>query len=224
MADDAPGPAGLAAVQRWMQAVILDPAEAGPGAADQVVTASRRLPARERLRIYQQGYRMRLAECMRSLHPGSVHLLGHEIFDQFALEYVDAHPSRSPTLAGLSDGFAAHLGRTRPDTAPGAQREAWIDLLIDLVRFERVFAEVLDGPGPEDGSGDAPSSLRLFRACAPVHTYLAAVHRGLDPDPPGQRPVRLAAFRRDYTVVTRELSPAAYGRLLASRATDDLPT
>ncbi|WP_424888554.1 DNA-binding domain-containing protein [Streptomyces sp. XH2] len=211
MADGTPGP-GLAATQRWLQAAILDPAATGRYAVGDVVTASRRLSARERLRIHQQGYRLRLAECMRSLHPGSAHLLGREIFDGFALAYLEAHPSRSPTLAGLSDGFAGHLARTRPDSAPGAQREPWIDLLIDLVRFERVFTEVLDAPGTRP--------LRLFWACAPVHAYLTEVRRGRDPEPPAPHPVRLAVTRRDHTVVTRELSRAAYDRLLHAHPED----
>ncbi|GAA0411140.1 DNA-binding domain-containing protein [Streptomyces luteireticuli] len=209
---DAPS---LAAVQRWMQEALLDPSGTRP---DAMVTASRRQSARERLFVYQHGYRQRLVECMRSLHPGSVRLLGEEIFDGFALDYLAAHPSRSPLLAGLSDGFADHLARTRPDAGPGAEREPWIDLLIDLVHFERAFVEVLDGPGPEDGAGPAPPA-RLLRACAPVHAYLAAVHRGEDPEPPPPAPVFLALRRRDYAVVTRELSRAAYERLLRARAT-----
>ncbi|WP_143076721.1 DNA-binding domain-containing protein [Streptomyces sp. MUSC 14] len=207
-----PDASSLAAVQRWMQSVILHPTGEDPG---HTITASSRLSARERLLVHQRGYRLRLLECMRSLHPGSVHLLGQEIFDGFALEYLEAHPSRSPALAGLSAGFAGHLARTRPDAEPGAEREGWIDLLIDLIRFERAFTEVLDGPGPEDGTGPAPP-LRLLLVYAPVHTYLAAVRRGEDPEPPAPRQVRLALVRRNFTVVTRELSPAAYERLRTS--------
>lgn len=207
-----PDASSLAAVQRWMQSVILHPTDEDPG---HTITASSRLSARERLLVHQRGYRLRLLECMRSLHPGSVHLLGREIFDGFALEYLDAHPSRSPALAGLGAGFAGHLARTRPDAEPGADREAWIDLLIDLIRCERAFTEVLDGPGPEDGAAPAPP-LRLLRVCAPVHTYLAAVHRGEDPEPPEPWQVHLALTRRNFTVVTRELSRAAYERLRTS--------
>ncbi|MEU9121058.1 DNA-binding domain-containing protein [Streptomyces sp. NPDC048506] len=202
----------LAAVQRWMQSVILHPTGEDPG---HTITASSRLSARERLLVHQQGYRLRLLECMRTLHPGAVHLLGQEIFDGFAQGHLDAHPSRSPTLAGLSTGFAGHLARTRPDSGPGAEREAWIDLLIDLIRFERACTEVLDAPGTEDGTTPSPP-LRLLRVCAPVHAYLAAVHRGEEPDPPAQRTVHLAVTRRHFTVVTRELSPGAYARLHVS--------
>ncbi|MCC2276034.1 MULTISPECIES: HvfC/BufC N-terminal domain-containing protein [Streptomyces] len=219
-----PDASPLASVQRWMQSVILHPTGEDPG---HTITASSRLSARERLLVHQRGYRLRLLECMRSLHPGSVHLLGQEIFDGFALEYLDAHPSRSPLLAGLGAGFAGHLARTRPDaepgSEPGADREAWIDLLIDLIRCERAFTEVLDGPGPEDGTAPA-SPLRLLRVCAPVHTYLAAVHRGEDPEPPEPRQTGLALTRRNYMVITRELTPAAYERLHTSsspRAQED---
>ncbi|MFI6690080.1 hypothetical protein [Streptomyces sp. NPDC050485] len=73
----------LAAVQRWMQSVILHPTGEDPG---HTITASSRLSARERLLVHQHGYRLRLRllECMPTLHPGSVHLLGQEIFDGFA--------------------------------------------------------------------------------------------------------------------------------------------
>ncbi|MFE5873049.1 putative DNA-binding domain-containing protein [Streptomyces roseifaciens] len=221
MADDPEGGLadGLAEVQRRMQAAILDPYGTGPCAPEEIFTGSSRLTARERLRVYRNGYRLRLLGTMRGLHPGAVHLLGQEIFDQFALDYLDARPPRSPTLARLDEGFAGHLRRTRPDTAPGASREAWIDLLIDVVRYERAFTEVLDGPGPEAtgaATRAAPAELcpapglTLLRACAPVHLYVAAVRRGEDPEPPEPQATFLALARRDYTVVAHELAPAAH--------------
>ncbi|QLE71357.1 DUF2063 domain-containing protein [Streptomyces rectiverticillatus] len=216
---------GLAAVQRLMQAAILDPYGTGPRPPEEVFTGSSGLTARERLGVYRNGYRLRLLGTMRDLHPGAVKLLGQEIFDQFALDYLDARPPRSPTLTRLDAGFAGHLRRTRPDTAPGTSREAWIDLLIDVVRYERAFTEVLDGPGPEETCepangrhtgrhtacepGPAPG-LTLLRTCAPVHLYVAAVRRGEDPAPPEPRAAFLALARRDYRVMAHELAPAAH--------------
>ncbi|MFC5148591.1 putative DNA-binding domain-containing protein [Streptomyces aureoversilis] len=227
MADDPED--GLAEAQRRMQAAILDPYGTGPCAPEEIFTGSSRQTAGERLRVYRNGYRLRLLGTMRGLHPGAVQLLGQEIFDQFALDYLDARPPRSPTLARLDAGFAGHLRRTRPDTAPGASREAWIDLLIDVVRYERAFTEVLDGPGPEETGTPARAAparaaltapcpapgLTLLRTCAPVHLYVAAVRRGEDPGPPEPRATFLALARRDYTVVTHELAPDAH-RVLAA--------
>ncbi|MEW2032076.1 DNA-binding domain-containing protein [Streptomyces roseifaciens] len=225
MADDAED--GLAEAQRRMQAAILDPYGTGPCAPEEIFTGSSRLTARERLRVYRNGYRLRLLGTMRGLHPGALRLLGQEIFDQFALDYLDARPPRSPTLARLDAGFAGHLRRTRPDTAPGAAREAWIDLLIDVVRYERAFTEVLDGPGPEEtgapartasartaSAGPCPApGLTLLRTCAPVHLYVAAVRRGEDPEPPEPQATFLALARRDCTVVAHELAPDAHRAL-----------
>lgn len=183
-----------------MQAALLEPHGAGTEAVDELFTVSRRLSARERLRVYQHGYRLRLLRCLRDLHPGAVRLLGQDLFDRFALDFLDAHPSRSATLTRLDEDLAGHLERTRPDHEPGAPHEAWIDLLIDLVRFERAFNEVLDGPGSEEV---------LLELRAPVHTYLAAVRRGEDPPPPEPRPVLLSLTRPDHTVVVRELTAPA---------------
>lgn len=182
-----------------MQSALL-----GPGRADhmeEVFTASGRMSAEERFRVYYRGYRLRLLGCMRGRYPAMVHLLGRELFDGFAMEYLDAHPSRSPTLDGLGAGFPDHLARTRPDTsADGTPPEAWIDLLIDLARFERDFAALHDAPAT--GSGDR----RSFKARFPVHRYAAAVRRGEEPEPPGTEPVFLSLTRRDGTVVVHDLA------------------
>ncbi|WP_242888505.1 HvfC/BufC N-terminal domain-containing protein [Actinomadura litoris] len=223
--------AGLAGIQRWMQAAIL-----GDGAADGVertLTASSSLTARDRLGIYRRGYRLRLLENMRGLHPGLTRLLGEEMFDRFALDYLDARPSRTYTLTRLDEGFADHLEATRPDGA--AHREEWPDLIIDMARLERIVTEVVEGPGTEGGPvlrpDDLPDALDLSQGCDlrletapclrlptfafPVNEYLAAVRRGEDPPPPAPRPVALAVSRRDYRVTMRELDPAAHRALRA---------
>ncbi|UQA91984.1 HvfC/BufC N-terminal domain-containing protein [Streptomyces halobius] len=232
-------PCSLAAIQRWMQGALLAPggaAQATEGAQTaqvaEVVAAPGRLTAEECFGIYYRGYRLRLLRCMRDQYPGMVRLLGRELFDRFALDYVDAHPSRSPSLDGLGAGFPGHLARTRPDAASdGAPREEWIDLLIDLARYERDFAAVLDGPEadggaapwtePEPGSGADPGSgsgagpnsgsgTRLFEAQFPVHRYAAAVRRGEDPEPPTAEPVFLALSCQNGTVVVHDRAESRY--------------
>jgi hypothetical protein len=220
----------LAGLQAWMHAAILDPDGSAADAAG-VVTASSRLSAAERLGIYWRGYRLRLLECMRGLHPGLVHLLGQDVFDAFALDFLEAHPPRAYTLFRLDEGFAAHLGETRPD---GAQH--WPEMIIDLARFERAVTEATEAPGTETpGTEDAgpPGSrlraapcLRLLRLTWPANEYLAAVRRGGDPPLPAPRPARLAVGRRDYVLVVRELGPrpfAALEALAAGGATGPVP-
>ncbi|WP_067460057.1 HvfC/BufC N-terminal domain-containing protein [Actinomadura macra] len=227
-------PSELAGLQQWMQAAILDSGGSADGVAD-VLTSSAALNARQRLGIYWRGYRLRLLENMRGMYPGLTHLLGEEMFDRFALDYLDARPSRAYTLSRLDEGFADHLSATRPDMP---HREDWPDLIIDLARLERTITEVMEGPGTEDGpllrADDLPDGadlhelrlvtapcLRLPSLVFPVNEYLAAIRHGADPEPPLPRPVRLAVNRRDFRVTMRELDPADHRALhaLATGAT-----
>ncbi|WP_052682203.1 HvfC/BufC N-terminal domain-containing protein [Saccharothrix sp. ST-888] len=203
----------LADTQHWLQRAILDPARPEPQAVGAVLTDSATLSAHQRLDIYRRGYRLRLLETMRGLHPGLRALLGPELFDDFALDYLDARPSHSYTLFHLDARFAEHLAAHRPDRGlPTARREGWVDVLVDLARYERAFTEVHDSPGPA-----SVPFLRVLRCCAPVHAYHAAVLHGLPTEPPVPGPpVHLALSRRDYAVVTSELEPDAY-RLLCER-------
>jgi hypothetical protein len=225
----------LAASQRWLQHAILAPAGSVGGAdladANDMLGSSAGLTGRQRLNIYRRGYRLRLLEAMRGLYPGLRVLLGPELFDDFALEYLDACPSRSRSMADLGRQLAGHLAAQRPDRAePPARREAWIGVVIDMARYERAFSEVYDGPGtegrttpgepfllPEDPDGAvAPAPcLRALRLRAPVHAYCAAVRGGQAPAPPQSRPVRLVLSRRDFVVTATEL-PTAPHRFLSA--------
>ena len=196
-----------------------------------MLTSSAGLSAQQRLGIYRRGYRLRLLEAMRELYPGLRALLGPELFDDFAQEYLDACPPRSRSLADLGRRLAGYLAAQRPDRAePPARREAWIGVVIDMARYELAFAEVYDGPGTEGlsvpgelpqppGGGDwaitlAPC-LRALRLRGPVHAYRAAVRGGQAPAPPESRPVRLALSRRDFVVTVTEL-PAGPHRFLSA--------
>jgi hypothetical protein len=225
---------GLAESQRWLQRAILAvDGSRSAEAAGETLAGCTRLSAEQRLNIYRRGYRLRLLEVMRGLHPGLRALLGPELFDDFALGYLDACPPRSYTLSELDRRFAGYLSACRPDrNQQPARREAWIDIIVDLVRYERAFAEVYDGPGTEHlpaVRSDSPAwgpddptrtvifapCIRALAFCAPVHTYFAAVRDGLRPSPPGIHPIWLALSRRDYVVTTTELTPAAHRFLSA---------
>jgi hypothetical protein len=221
----------LEAAQRWLRHAIAAPGGPAEPAAT-MLTSSARLSAERRLEIYRRGYRERLLDTMRHQHPALCALLGQEVFDDFVAAYLDAHPSRSYPLARLGEGFADHLAAHRPDRdLPSSRREAWIDLLIDLVRYEHVFGEVCDGPGIEgepappqppatrtDVAGvvmvPAPC-LRLLRTCAPVHAYHAAVRRGQRLAPPERRSTYLAVSRRAYRVRATPLPPEGFALLAA---------
>ncbi|MFE9747942.1 putative DNA-binding domain-containing protein [Saccharothrix saharensis] len=222
----------LRRLQGWLQGAILDPAGAGDVA--DVVVGTDRLPAARRLAIYQHGYRSRLVDCLSAHYPVARQLLGRELFEGFAREYLSSRPSRSYTLEALGAGFAEHLAAGRPDVVEG-EWEPWIDLLVDVVRFERAFTEAhaADGaefrgplpavPGPgERGWAETVVStvecLRLVRVGFPVHAFAVAVRAGQDPPLPRPGEVRLVVARRDFVVTVAEFDEPRFGLLAALRA------
>lgn len=226
-----PEPAGLRELQGWLHGAIVRPdAEPPPVEVERVVRSSARLSARERLELYRRSYRRRLLETMRAGYPGLRHLLGAELFDDFALDYLEAHPSSSYTLLRLGEHFPDHLAATRPD--PEAAGGSWPVLIVDLARLERAFAEVYDGPGVEGKSlpsgRDLPSEpdprwlgaavevvpcLRLMCFSFPVAPYLRDVRGGAGPPPPEPAESFLALSRRDYVVSMTPLGAAEHGAL-----------
>lgn len=195
--------ADLEATQRWMLAAITGAAADGgegglarsgrPGAmAGEVVAGSARFPAERRLEIYARGYRSRLVGCLREMYPGLRHALGDEVFEAFALDYLEAHPPTSYTLNALGARWPEHLEATRPEG------EQWPDFLVDLARVERTFHEVYDGEG-EEGA--------VLRTRYPLAGYLAAVRRGEDPPLPAPKTSTVAVERRGWVVTLSELEP-----------------
>ena len=159
-------PRDLETIERWLQAVITEPAGIVAGLAseeaqrnidvsaeqiEEIVTRSNTLTATQRLAIYGNAYFARLQECLRAEFPVLLHALGEKLFNLFTFEYLKHYPSRSYTLNHLGENFARYLAETRPDNdVPPNARESWPDFIIDLATLERAFSEVFDGPGVED--------------------------------------------------------------------------
>jgi len=149
-------------LQRWMQAVIMNPGGAAVGVdsaparrelnvgcedVEVVICRSRALESLDRLNIYASAYFARLMECMRAEFPMFAKAVGEELFDAFVVAYLTEYPSRSYTLGALGARFTTFLRETRPaeNGGPGL----WPDFLIELAELEWTFNEVFDGPGIE---------------------------------------------------------------------------
>jgi hypothetical protein len=118
----------LAARQQALQARLLrDGAVEGIVARD---TAQRQA----RLRLYADAYRLRLAEVLGNDFPVLRALLGDAAFQACAFAYLDAHPSRTPSVRWCGAGFADWL----------AQRDGGDRALVAVARFEWAQGEVFD--------------------------------------------------------------------------------
>ncbi len=179
----------------------------------------------ERLEIYAGAYYARLLECLRAEYPIMADAMGAELFDEFAVEYLQRYPSHSYTLNELGSKFPTFLAETRPTSAD--EDNSWLDFLVDLAKLEWCFAEVFDGPGAEGKSllgkdqlqGISPESwagarlvpvpsLRILRLDFPVQNYYRAIRDGAEAVPPDREPTCLAISRRNYVVRHYTLAPA----------------
>jgi hypothetical protein len=225
----------LAELQRWFLSKVTEPDGVAAVADEQSIRAtifpSRQQTAVQRLAVYRQAYCARLLEVLRELFPCLRFAVGDELFDRFALEYLQAHPPAGYTLHTLADKFADYLQATRP-----ADGDDWAGFVVDLARLEHAIDQVFDGPGPESHSplhgvepeaatcgcaSTEPADVRLalvpgFRLLAfdwPVSAYFTAWKAGRNPAWPSRQPQHIALLRRDYIVRRHELSRAQFDLL-----------
>jgi hypothetical protein len=204
-----------------MHEALVSPRQVDPERRDGLLRPSPRLSAAEGLAIYQRGYFLRIASCMREQFPALTHALGEELFNDFVADYIGDKPPESHTLYDLGRRFPAWLGDNRPDRdLPAAERETWIDFIIDLARFERQIFAMFDAPGHEGkafaDAGTPDERLRLqpcFDVGAydfPVPAYYHSVRENREaPLPPAGRSFA-ALVRTDYVTRTIPLTEPQY--------------
>jgi hypothetical protein len=93
-------------------------------------------PAAERLRVYSEGYRLRLLEALTTDYPALRYNLGAERFEQLARGYIEAVRSRHFSLRYFGQELSQHLKSNGK-----AQAQPW---LADLAAFEWALGEVFD--------------------------------------------------------------------------------
>lgn len=202
----------LAAAQQRMHGALIFP-EADPALAQALFAGDGRLGAAGGLAIYQRGYFLRIVACMREQFPALCHALGLALFDDFVADYIRDCPPVRHTLYDLGRRFAGWMEVNRPDRET---REAWVDFMIDLARFEYSVFVMFDAEGNEGRplatADTADHDLRLQPAFAlgsygfPVADYYYAVRRGEKPSLPAAAPSHIALVRTDYVIRTVPLS------------------
>jgi hypothetical protein len=211
------GPSELASVQRWMHEALVFPRRTSREAVDAQLASFPGLSGAEGLAIYQRGYFLRIASCMREQFPALCHALGEPLFNDFVAEYIRERPPESHTLYDLGRRLPAFLDESRPDRdQPPEEREVWIDFMVDLARFERQMFVMFDAPGHEGKPFATPETpdarLRLQPAFAigayrfPVAAYYHAVRQKQPAELPPAEPSYAALVRTAYVTRTLVLS------------------
>lgn len=211
----------LHAAQRWIHDALVFPRQVDGGERDSLLRPSLGLTAAAGLAIYQRGYFLRIANCMREQFPALCQALGEPLFNDFVADYIRDKPPESHTLYDLGRRFADWLGENRPDRdLPAGERESWIDFMIDLARFERQVFAMFDAPGHEGkkfAGSDIPDDRLRLQPCFdlgafdfPVAAYYHAIRESREaPLPPAGRSF-VALVRTEYVTRTIGLGEAQY--------------
>ncbi|MBI2994518.1 MAG: putative DNA-binding domain-containing protein [Gammaproteobacteria bacterium] len=114
--------------------------------------------ASQRLEIYAEAYRLRLAEVLRNHFPVLAAYLGEHAFDELAVRYIDANPSSQYSVRWFGGGLeqflrAAPLGQDRP-------------LLAELAGFEWRLNRAFD-------AADSAPIVRAALAALPASSWPA---------------------------------------------------
>ena len=215
------GPADLASLQRWMHEALVFPRQVSRESIEGQLASFPNLSGAGGLAIYQRGYFLRIASCMREQFPALCHALGEPLFNDFVAEYIRECPPESHTLYDLGRRFPDFLDDSRPDREqPPETRETWIDFMVDLARFERQMFVMFDVPGHEGKPFATPETpndrLHLQPAFAigayrfPVASYYHAVRQKQPAELPPAVVSYAALVRTAYVTRTIVLSELEY--------------
>jgi hypothetical protein len=93
------------------------------------------------IEVYRDAYALRLIEALTTDYPGLMAMAGPADFDLMARAYIEAHPSRHPSIRWFGSGLADFLGRTPPFSGSPAA--------VEMARFEWALGEAFDAADAE---------------------------------------------------------------------------
>ena len=124
---------------------------AGGEVANQHIVGSATASVADRLDVYFQAYRLRLAEVLEIDYRGLRSLVDGPQFESIVANYIDAFPSSNPSVRWVGHGLARFLANTPPyDRQP---------VLAEMADFEWARGKAFDGPDREVISTDALDDL-----------------------------------------------------------------
>lgn len=204
-------------LQRWVSGAVTGEVEPPEAAIEERLTPGPRMTARERLGVYRSGYRGRLVECLADDYPAVKHLCGEDGFEAIVHRYIEAHPSRSPSLNRFGRSMADFL------VSSGMAGAAFV---ADLARLEWALVEAIhaahaDPLSPGRLAAVAPGawestrlraapSVQVLRFDHPVDAYYQAWRDGRSADVADVAGGASATLvhRHGWVVWRRDLTPA----------------
>jgi len=140
--------------------------------AQMVPCPERDLDGSQRLSTYNEQYWFRLNTTLRQEYPLLERLVGKEGFNRLVSDYLEAFPSRSPTLRDLSNDLAAFLGGRHEWNTTLLREAARLDYLY-IQAFDAAACPIFDPATLSAAQQDALSRDRLrFQP----HWFLFAEH------------------------------------------------
>jgi len=137
--------ARLSEIQRVLSGAIaqfeslVDHDELGPS-VEAITTGNDRLSPRQQADIYREQFWLRHRDVLYDDFPSLAYLLGEDSFEPFCRDYLRAWPPDSYTLRDLGEHLPGFATGYRDFDEPIAA------LAKDTARFERLFADIFDGP------------------------------------------------------------------------------
>lgn len=172
------------------------------------VAATAQSPARMRLGIYFQAYRTRLTAALASNVPRLKQLVGDEVFDRLARQYIGQYPSRTASIRWFGDALAQMLRELQPHEPWLAELAGWewaIAAAFDAADREPISPDPLAHIAPEDWGALQlefhPSARHLQMA-----TNAPAIFKALTDGDAPPRPARLER-PQSWLIWRRQLDP-----------------
>ncbi|MCB9559781.1 MAG: putative DNA-binding domain-containing protein [Kofleriaceae bacterium] len=164
--------------------------------------------------VYAHAYVVRIRDAIAAEYPKVAAALGDATFTRMVRGYLDAFPTRRPSLRDAGEFLHRYLADGGWSDGP-----AW---LADLAALERARTDAFDGPDADaltraDLAELPPTAFPQLRLrLVPTATLLALTHNADDawaaleaeaPPPPAREVTRtVAVWRRDLVVIHRTLA------------------
>lgn len=152
-------------LQQLLASYVLGPASVHGEAAAARLRESSGVDPHQRLGIYHQAYRSRLAEVLAESFEKTSLYMGSEVFMQDAIDFAVSHPPRVRNLGRYGDALPAYFARRYPENPE----------LHELAQLDWDLRESFDGPDVAalDAEGAAADAQRrwLLRG-SPLHPSL----------------------------------------------------